>query len=76
MAAELCKVYHAVKHHQSYRSVDCGVKVDKEIYSDSLIVNGVTCGKTKTKALCENILAPYSAETHLEYIREHGLPFQ
>ncbi|CAL8292376.1 unnamed protein product [Arctogadus glacialis] len=28
--AELCKVYHAVKHHQSYRSVDCGVKVDRE----------------------------------------------
>ncbi|XP_064098734.1 uncharacterized protein LOC135209930 [Macrobrachium nipponense] len=67
MAAELCKVYHAVKHHQSYRSVDCGVKDDKEIYSDSLIVKGVTCGKTKTKALCENILAPYSVETHLEH---------
>ncbi len=31
-AAELCKVYHAVKHHQSYRSVDCGVKVDREIF--------------------------------------------
>ena len=36
-AAELCKVYHAVKHHQSYRSVDCGVKVDREIFSDSSI---------------------------------------
>ncbi|XP_064110007.1 uncharacterized protein LOC135217900 [Macrobrachium nipponense] len=75
MAADLCKVFHAVKHYQSYRSVDCGVKVDKEIYSDSLIVKGATCGKTKTKALCENILAPYSVETHLEYIKEHGLPF-
>lgn len=36
-------------------TVDCRVKVDKEIYSDSLIMKSVTCGK----ALCENILAPY-----------------
>ncbi|CAL8341896.1 unnamed protein product [Arctogadus glacialis] len=41
--AELCKVYHAVKHHQSYRSVDCGVKVDREnvtapysVFSDTI----------------------------------------
>lgn len=36
-------------------TVDCRVKVDKEIYSDSLIMKIVRCGK----ALCENILAPY-----------------
>lgn len=55
-AAELTKVYHAVKHHQSYRSVDCGTKVDREIYNDSAIAKGVTCGKTEAKALCENCL--------------------
>lgn len=31
MAAKLCKLYHAVKHHLSYRSLDCGAKVDREI---------------------------------------------
>lgn len=73
LAAELCKVYHAVKHHQSYRSVDCGVKMDKEIYGDSTIAKGVTCGKTKAKALCENVLAPYSVQKHLNYIKENNL---
>jgi len=74
-AAELCKVYHTVKHHQSYRSIDCAVKVDREVYSDSSIAKGVTCGRTKAKALCENILAPYSVQKHVEYIKEHGLHF-
>ena len=74
-AAELSKVYHAVKHHQSYRSVDCGIKVDREIYNDSSIAKGVTCGKTKAKALCENVLAPYSVQTHVDYIKENDLHY-
>lgn len=74
-AAELFKVYHAVKHHQSYRSVDCGVKVDREIFSDSSTAKGMTCGKTKVKALCENVLAPYSVQIHTNYIKENDLPF-
>lgn len=71
-ATELCKAYHAVKHHQSYRSVDCGVKVDREIFCDSLTAKGMTCGKTKTEALCENVLAPYSVHTHTDYIKENA----
>uniref|UniRef100_A0A8C6NU33 Uncharacterized protein n=1 Tax=Nothobranchius furzeri TaxID=105023 RepID=A0A8C6NU33_NOTFU len=74
-AAELCKVYHAVKHHQSYRSVDCGIKVDREVYSDSAVAKGVTCGKTKAKALCENVLAPYSIQEHVDYIKENELHY-
>jgi len=66
MAAELCEVYQAVNHHQLYNSVDCQVNVEKEIYSGSLKVKGETCGKTKAKALSENILAPYSTQTHME----------
>lgn len=74
-AAELCKVYHDVKHHQSYRSVDCGVKVDREIFSDSPTAKGMTCGRTKAKALCENVIAPYSVQSHTDYIKENNLPF-
>uniref|UniRef100_A0A8C5GAZ7 Uncharacterized protein n=1 Tax=Gouania willdenowi TaxID=441366 RepID=A0A8C5GAZ7_GOUWI len=74
-AAELCKVYHTVKHHQSYRSVDCGIKVDREIYNNSTIAKGVTCGKTKAKALCENVLAPYSIHAHVDYIKENELHY-
>ncbi|CAK6961777.1 hypothetical protein NDU88_010809 [Scomber scombrus] len=55
-------VYHAVKHHQSYRSLDCGMKVDREIFSDSPTAKGMACGRTKAKALCKNVIAPYSVQ--------------
>lgn len=74
-AAELCKVYHAVKHHQSYRSVDYGVRVDREIFSDSPTAKGMTCGRSKAKALCENVLAPYSVQLHVKYMTDNNLPF-
>ena len=74
-AAELTKVYHSVKHHQSYKSVDCEVKVDREIFNDSAIAKGITCGKTKAQAMCENVLAPYSVEKHTKYIKDNELPF-
>ena len=68
-AVELYKVYHAVKHHQSCRSVYCGVKVDREIFRYSPTAKGMTCGRIKAKALCENVLAPYSVQLHTDYIK-------
>jgi len=35
----------------------------------------MTCGKTKAKALCENVLAPYSVHIHSDYIKLNNLPF-
>src|SRR4029434_8711727 len=43
-----------------YRGVDCGVKVDREIFCDSPTAKGMMCGRTKAQALCANVLAPYS----------------
>ena len=62
-AAELTKLFHTVKHHHSYGSFDCSAKVEKLIYEDSLVATGVTLGRTKAQALCENVLAPYSVHT-------------
>ena len=73
--AELAKVSHAVKHHQSYRGVDCGVKVDREVFSDSLTANGTTWGQTNAKALCLNVLGPYSVQIHTDSIKENNQPF-
>ncbi len=39
----------------------------REIFSDSSTAKGMTCGKTKAKALCQNVLAPYSVQTHTDY---------
>ena len=55
-AAELCKVYHAVYHHQSYRSLDYGIKLDRELYAYSSVAKGVTCGRTKAQSLCKTFL--------------------
>ncbi|KAJ1209412.1 hypothetical protein NDU88_004790 [Pleurodeles waltl] len=46
-AAEVTQVYHGVKHHISYRSLDCGFKLSKVIYPDSSIVVKASCGRTK-----------------------------
>jgi hypothetical protein len=37
IAAELAQAYHAVQHEHSYRSLDCGIKLNSSIYSDSEI---------------------------------------
>ena len=52
-AAELCKVYHAVqyRYHHSYRSLDCGVKLDQELYAYSSVAKGVTCRRAKAQSL-------------------------
>ena len=49
--------------------------MDREIYSDSAIAKGVTCGKTKAKALCENVLALYFVQTQVDNIKENDLHY-
>ena len=65
IAAELSKVFHAVKHHHSYNSSDCGMKLDPVIFPDSSISRKLACGRTKSEALVQNVLAPKSVETVL-----------
>jgi hypothetical protein len=52
-----------VKHHHSYNSSDCGMKLDPVIFPDSSISRKLACGRTKSEALVENVLAPKSVET-------------
>lgn len=68
-SVELCKVHHKVKHHRLYRTVDCGTEVDQEIYDDSAVPKR----HDKDKALCENVLAPYTIQMHPVFITENEL---
>jgi len=63
--AQLCKVYHANMHHHSYISTDCGIKLDQQIFSDSVVCKNMKCGKTKVRMLSANVLDPFSLERHL-----------
>ena len=60
--AELTSVYHGVKHGHSYLSTDCGNKVSAKIFNDSTIATKMSCGRTKSEALGQNVSAPYSQE--------------
>uniref|UniRef100_A0A8C1TIM3 Uncharacterized protein n=1 Tax=Cyprinus carpio TaxID=7962 RepID=A0A8C1TIM3_CYPCA len=55
-------VYHRVLHGHSYLSTDCGNKLSAKIFHDSSIATKMSCGRTKSEALVQNVLAPYSQE--------------
>lgn len=55
--ADLTATYHGVRHGHSilYLSTDCGNKVSAKISSDSDIATKMSCGRTKSEALVENV---------------------
>ncbi|KAF0703538.1 protein FAM200B-like [Aphis craccivora] len=59
-AAELTTAYKVVKHHQSFSSLDCIVKLNAMMYSDSKIAAKQSTARTKATAIIKNILAPNS----------------
>ncbi|KAJ1148418.1 hypothetical protein NDU88_001254 [Pleurodeles waltl] len=69
-AAEVTQVYHAVKHHISYRSLDCGFKLSKVIYPDSSIAAKASCGRTKASSITKTVLAPLSLQQAYEDLQD------
>lgn len=67
---ELALAYHAVMHHHSYLSTECGIKVCKKVFTDSKISDKIQCGRTKVEMLVVNVLAPYSIEKKLHDLGE------
>lgn len=59
-AAELTTAYKVVKHHQSFNSLDCNVKLNAIMYPDSKIAAKQSTARTKATAIVKNILAPHS----------------
>lgn len=59
---EVAKVYHNVKHHLSYRSFDCGLKLDKVLFKEDKISKKISCGRTKAGAIVRKVLGPKSIE--------------
>lgn len=66
--SELILTFHAIKHHHSYLSQDCGNKLQKTVFEDSKIAQKTQCGKTKSEALVELVLAPHSLELVLKEV--------
>ncbi len=66
--SELSLTYHTINHYLSYNSMDCNVKLIKNLFNDSKICQGLQCGRTKMEALAQNILCPLSIERHLNAV--------
>jgi hypothetical protein len=63
--AELCLTYHGLNHRHSFFSSECGIKLSKQVFSDSAISKKVYCARTKISSIVENILYPKSVALHL-----------
>lgn len=71
LVIETCKIYHAVKHNQSYNSLDCSIKLNKILFSDSSIAAKLSCGRTKSEAIVLNVLAPKALRIVLDILNTH-----
>lgn len=58
-AAEVTLAFHTVKHHQSYKSMDCTGSLLKVMFSDSNVASSISCARTKTEALVNNVIASW-----------------
>lgn len=61
-ASEATLAYHTVVHHFSYNSTDCTNRLIPKLFQDSKIASEIQCGKTKTQAIVDNVIAPHSLE--------------
>jgi hypothetical protein len=68
-AAEVTLTYHSVKHHHSYSSEDCGNKLSGTIFTDSAIAKKMSCGRTKSSSIVENVLAIAAQEILLSELK-------
>lgn len=44
VGAEITKIYHTIRHNQSYNSLDCSFKLNKLIFEDSKLAGKASCG--------------------------------
>lgn len=67
--SEVAVIYHGLKHHHSFLSMDCGSKLLSQFFPDSDICKKIRMGRTKIEALIQNVLAPYSIECLVKRLR-------
>ena len=47
IALELIQIYYVVKHNQSYKSLDCNLKLNLKLYQDLKVARNLSCCLTK-----------------------------
>lgn len=59
-ASEGALSFHTVKHHNSYKSMDCTPALIRQMCDDSDIAKKLSCARTKTEAIIDQVLSPHS----------------
>nr|CCQ71105.1 hypothetical protein CcPL1.036 [Cotesia congregata] len=73
-AAELTTAYKIVRHHQSFKSLDCNTKLSVLMYPDSNIAARQSAARTKATAIIKRILAPHSIQ-QIQHDLDHDVQF-
>ncbi|KAL0852636.1 hypothetical protein ABMA27_016911 [Loxostege sticticalis] len=68
-AAEGILAFHTIKHHQSYNSMECTASLTRKMFADSETAKNLKCGKTKTEAIVNQVVAPHTITTIIETLR-------
>ena len=61
-AAEAAMAFHAVKHHQSYKSNDSTSPLMRKLFPDLNISKKYSCARTKVEAIVNNIFSPITVK--------------
>lgn len=68
-AAEGALAFHTVRHHSSYRSMDCTPQLNQTIYPDSEVARKVSSARTKTECIINKVIAPHAIDITIECLR-------
>ena len=67
-AAEATMAFYSVRHHHRYKSNDCTSKVVSKIFPASYVSKKYACARTKSEAVVNNVIAPFSITSILNNI--------
>jgi len=67
--AELVQISHCVKHNISYNSLNCGMKLLPQLFSDSTIAKKLSCGRTKSESIVKEVLGPKAEEITIKALK-------
>ena len=73
VAAEATVAYHTLKQYFTYRLNDCTSPLLSKHFPDSNFVKKYLCACTKTEAIINYVLVPYTVENVLAELKEHNI---
>ena len=68
-AVEGTLAFHTIRHHHSFRSMDCTSKLQRVLFKDSNIAKQASCARTKCEAIINSVLSPHSVNLTIDVLK-------